>query len=71
MRLNFEELEHNRIQAESKKPYFNLRRAKIPGGWLVVFHRLDVYSDPHSGVGFGGMTFVPDPHHTWDGGSLP
>jgi hypothetical protein len=35
-------------------------RAKVPGGWLVVF-------------GFSGdsVTFYPDPQHTWDGSSLP
>ena len=36
-------------------------RAKVPGGWLV-------------GVGynntFSGVTFYPDPQHTWDGSSL-
>ena len=38
-------------------------RAKIPGGWLVL-------SQFHIG-GAHGLTFVPDPNHTWDGGSLP
>lgn len=33
-----------------------LSRAKVPGGWLVM-----------SG---GGITFVPDAGHGWDGGSL-
>ena len=37
-------------------------RAKIPGGWLVV-------SQFHIG-GAHGLTFVPDPRHEWDGGSL-
>ena len=34
-------------------------RAKIPGGWLVK---------PSFGSG-GGITFVPDPNHEWDGNS--
>ncbi len=34
-------------------------RAKIPGGWLVL-----AWSD-------NGLCFVPDPHHEWDGNSLP
>ena len=38
-------------------------RAKIPGGWFVL-------SQFHIG-GAHGLAFVPDPHHTWDGGSLP
>jgi hypothetical protein len=38
-----------------------LSRAKIPGGWLVVA----------IGAVPGGVTFVPDPEHRWDGGSLP
>ena len=35
-------------------------RAKIPGGWLV---RSDIYEG-------GGMAFVPDPDHKWDGNSV-
>jgi hypothetical protein len=38
-------------------------RTKVPGGWLVV-------SQFHIG-GAHGLTFVPDPKHEWDGGSLP
>jgi hypothetical protein len=38
-------------------------RARIPGGWLVL-------SQFHIG-GAHGLTFVPDPGHIWDGGSLP
>jgi hypothetical protein len=30
-------------------------RAKVPGGWLVIYS---------SGSGTG-ITFVPDPNHTW------
>lgn len=32
-------------------------RSKIPGGWLVQC--------------MGGLAFVPDPEHKWDGNSLP
>jgi len=38
-----------------------IKRAKIPGGWLV-------WCD---GGLKGGLTFVPDPNHEWDGNSLP
>ena len=40
-----------------------LRRARVPGGWLVLFH------EPY-GRESGSITFYPDPHHLWDGGSL-
>ena len=33
-----------------------IRRAKIPGGWLVAIRD-------------EGLTFVPDPTHQWNGGS--
>ncbi len=33
-----------------------IRRASIPGGWLVTIRD-------------EGITFVPDPKHEWDGGS--
>jgi hypothetical protein len=34
-----------------------IRRARIPGGWLVTIRD-------------EGITFVPDPMHEWDGGSV-
>lgn len=37
-----------------------VRRAKIAAGWLVL-------SEKNDGTGAGGITFVPDPHHEWDG----
>jgi hypothetical protein len=33
------------------------KRAKVPGGWLVM-------------VWSGSITFLPDPNHQWDGNSL-
>ena len=36
-------------------------RAKIPGGWLVE-------TENFTG-NCGGLTFVPDPKHEWDGNS--
>jgi len=36
-------------------------RAKVPGGWLVATKDSDS----------GGVTFLPDPNHEWDGSSLP
>jgi len=37
--------------------YNDLYRAKVFGGWLVA-------------VSSGGVTFLPDPDHQWDGNSL-
>ncbi len=34
-----------------------IRRARIPGGWLVTIRD-------------EGITFVPDPKHEWDGASV-
>lgn len=38
------------------------RRAKIPGGWL--------FSTQEGNDGGGGVAFIPDPNHEWDGSSL-
>ena len=38
-----------------------VKRAKVPGGWLVLIMT-------HNG---SGVTFYPDPNHLWDGNSLP
>lgn len=41
-----------------------IERAKIPGGWLVTSGRL--YDEKL----IVSITFVPDPHHEWDGKSV-
>jgi hypothetical protein len=38
-----------------------LRRAKIPGGWLVATGNDDN----------GSVAFVPDDKHIWNGGGVP
>ena len=53
--LSFE-MVSNRINTTSSR--FAIYRAKIPGGWLVALR-------PHD-----NLTFVPDPQHMWDGGSV-
>ena len=41
-----------------RSPTQAIVRTPIPGGWLLS--------------GFtGGLVFVPDPQHRWDGGSVP
>ncbi len=41
-----------------------ISRSKVPGGWLVTGK-----TSLQNNAGFG-ITFVPDPEHTWDGSSL-
>lgn len=50
--LNFEYIQPSTLQAA-------LYRARVPGGWLVAV-------DPHIATGVSGITFVPDPEHSWD-----
>lgn len=45
--------------------YATILRAKVPGGWLMTVF----YTSGHQDGGVA-TTFVPDPEHTWDGGSL-
>ena len=41
-----------------RSSHIQVRRAKVPGGWLIA-------------SGSGGIAFYPDPEHAWDGASLP
>ncbi|MGV6826597.1 MAG: hypothetical protein ACWA5Q_06450 [bacterium] len=41
----------------------SMYRAKIPGGWLLSVRG---YDDKEG----GGLTFIPDPNHEWDGNSI-
>jgi hypothetical protein len=41
-------------------------RARVPGGWLVL-----CIKDGGDQTSTGGVTFVPDPGHAWDGNALP
>jgi len=40
--------------------YGDTYRAKVPGGWLVRVQQVDD----------DGITFCPDPNHSWNGNSL-
>ncbi len=44
----------------------DLYRTKIVGGWLVTFSA----GNAATGSGSGGLTFISDPEHSWDGSSL-
>ncbi|MCX6586411.1 MAG: hypothetical protein NTX13_07515 [Acidobacteria bacterium] len=46
-----------RLQWEPLSSSIPASRAKVPGGWLISITN-------------GGMTFYPDPNHSWDGASL-
>jgi hypothetical protein len=50
-------------------------RAKVPGGWFVLWvsrQGIDVlHPTVESASEEHGFTFYPDPKHEWDGGSLP
>ena len=72
-------LDWERLDERGSAP-FNLNpvaaRAKVPGGWLVRMHGIKEEVDSSHGAplvynwGYGGLTFIPDPGHTWDGNSL-
>ncbi len=54
--------------------YSVIRRAQVPGGWLVESSKYDFTTDYQfmgglvAGAGYGvGITFVPDPEHKWQG----
>jgi hypothetical protein len=61
--LRWETLNTSREEQGFMNSKYLTERAKVPGGWLVV-------SQFHIG-GAHGLVFLPDPTHSWDGGSLP
>ncbi|MDE2105033.1 MAG: hypothetical protein KGL39_47785 [Patescibacteria group bacterium] len=63
MPLVFEKLDAKveRLPFLGIRPYMQLYRAKVPGGWLVVTVCIN---------GDRAVTFYPDEKHEWDGGSL-
>lgn len=55
-------LEELNLRYEDDKPAQYAYRARVPGGWLIFLYP--------PGKGLHGVTFYPDPNHTWDGGTL-
>ena len=55
-------LEELNLKYEGGKPAKYAYRARIAGGWLVF-----IYTPGRGGL--TGVTFYPDPDHTWDGGT--
>ena len=56
------ELEFEPLNTSDEWKELEIRRARIAGGWLVL---------ASWGAAHGGLTFVADPNHAWDGGSAP
>ena len=54
-------LEELNLKYEGEKPAKHAYRARIAGGWLVFIYT--------PAKGLSGVTFYPDPDHTWDGGT--
>lgn len=50
------------LEANTVAFYEGIRRAKVPGGWLLTLRK--------GGSDSFAFTFYPDPKHQWDGGSL-
>ena len=51
-------LEWQKLKSRNNKHMSELYRTAVPGGWLI------------SQSGIGGLVFLPDPDHEWDGDSL-
>lgn len=76
-RLVWEELERHTVQSEGGPMQVHrsyvLRRAKVPGGWLVQYTDVEhllrsasIISEFPAAVGVGGgITYVPDPTYAW------
>ena len=43
--------------AKADGEYADIQRCKVPGGWLMKAESVS---------GTGGLTFVPDPNHSWN-----
>ena len=56
-------LEELNLKYEREKSAKHAYRARVPGGWLIF-----IWTPGRGGLS-GGVTFYPDPDHTWDGGS--
>ena len=58
---------------ETDEQEFLVKRAKIPGGWLVWAAENEEPEEDQAWTlaTAAGLAFVPDPTHAWDGNSLP
>jgi len=53
------------------EPVRSVYRARVPGGWVVVAMVQTGAVNMMNADYPAGLAFIPDPTHTWDGGSLP
>lgn len=61
--LHFESLSYD-FDGQQLPGFPRLFRARVPGGWVIVLKETVTQE-------MSGVTFVPDPTHSWDGTSLP
>lgn len=62
-------LQWEKLHAADPKHEFtfaSVYRARVPNGWLV-----SLFFGAGRNDGGVSLTFVSDPNHEWDGGSLP
>lgn len=76
-RLQWEDLERRAFHTQNERFLNVMRRAPVPGGWLLHCYRelschtkrgpLQSQKSPVAlGVGEGsGLTYIPDPKHEW------
>lgn len=76
-RLQWEDLERRAFHNRNERFLNVLRRARVPGGWLLHSYRelscqtrrspIEDQANPVAlGIGEGsGLTFLPDPNHNW------
>ncbi len=62
--LTFEKIPIDLAREEKLKGFEEIFRARVPGGWLVVLKQ-------GAAEQLGGICFVPDPDHEWNGLSNP
>ncbi len=61
-KLTWEKLNSGRGDEKWYHSSWEVQRAKVPNGWLILVR---------GGDAGGGLTFYPDSDHKWNGGSLP
>ncbi|HYY95648.1 MAG TPA: hypothetical protein VE713_14190 [Pyrinomonadaceae bacterium] len=73
MSLEFEYIKKFERGMSQRGMEFEIYRAKVPGGWLVAMKYThsevqgNAVNDWAWGYGYGGLTFIPDPNHEWQG----
>jgi hypothetical protein len=60
-------------QSSVSSHYYSIKRAKVPGGWLILceFSINAGNQDVEDLTRGAQISFYPDSTHQWNGGSLP